>query len=225
MKPTKSFLIILSVVGAVAVVTTVLPGSADAHDAPMSTSLTPVMTDYFALDYVLEPRPSIRSLVACHALPACASSDSSRVRFLDASGAEVATHGGTPANVIEQVRRVQTARTGGVSDARTLVRRYLTDAQGRLVMNGTDSIITVDPGDGRRPPSTLVRVHRYADVRYLVNDTTFHWPMTGLVVLEESRTFSGAQDAHPVMRPHGAVSFDGTEYTHRSSRLARCHIA
>jgi hypothetical protein len=79
-------------------------------------------------------------------------------------------------------------------------------------MNGTDSIVKVDTGAADRESSTLTRVHRFSDVRYLVNDLNFVWPLTGLVVLELSNANGPAQRAPVRVAAHGAVSFDGTRY-------------
>jgi hypothetical protein len=93
-----------------------------------------------------------------------------------------------------------------------LRRRYATDAEGRLVMQGTDSIVRVDRGGDGREPSTLTRVHRYSDVRYLVNDPAFVYPLTGLVVLELSNATGPMPHPFAHTASHAAVSFDGTGY-------------
>ncbi len=215
MKPTKPFLVTLSalaVAGAAVVLTAPAASTAAAADSlPLSTALTPVMIDYFGLGEAFV-RPSIAALLQCHAKPACGSSDSSQVRFVDASGELLAVYDGAPTSVIESVRRQQATLSARITESRTLVRRYAKDAQGRVVMNGADSIVKIDSGAADRVPSTLTRVHRYNDVRYLANNLDFVWPMTGLVVLELSHAVGAEQRAPLRLAAHGAVSFDGTRY-------------
>ncbi|MCC7053202.1 MAG: hypothetical protein IT355_08020 [Gemmatimonadaceae bacterium] len=219
MKPSKPFVRVLALTAvgaAVVLLTPQAPRAAAAHAAatqdgmPLSTKLTPEMIDYFGLGVAFE-RPSVAALVACHDTPACGASDSSTVRFTDASGAEVRVYDGMPASTIEQVRRVQASPADGVTETRILVRHFSKDAQGRLVMSGTDSIVKVAAaGAGRAAASTVTRVNRYTDVRYLVNDPRFPWPITGLVVLELSDVAGMTQRPAVHTASHAAVSFDGT---------------
>jgi hypothetical protein len=74
-------------------------------------------------------------------------------------------------------------------------------------------------------PSTLTRVRRYADVRYLVNDPRFPWPLTGVVVLELSNVI-GPRPAMPMRTAvHAAVNFDGTPVAHIITTGALTHRA
>lgn len=175
---------------------------------PLSARLTPAMVDFFGLAVATE-RPSVAALVRCAATPACGASDSVTVRFVDTSGTTVATYDGQPTTTIVQQRRHRSVTVDGADESRVLLRRFVTDADGRVVMNGRDSIVTIGrsvDGGGR---DTVVRVHRYADVRYLVNDPRFVWPLTGLVVLE---LWQGGRAARAMLHggAHAAVSFDGT---------------
>ena len=215
MKPTKPFLFTLALTAIAAITVILTPGRVRAADTaepfPLSTALTPEMIDFFGLDPAFE-RPSIAALVACGSTPACAASDSVQVHFLDASGAELSGYDARPGSVIEQVRRQQSSAAAGVTETRTLRRRYSQDAQLRLVMSGTDTIVKRVTGGAGRAPSSLIRVRRYADVRYRLNDPTFTWPMTGLVVLELSHSVGAGNVALPHTASHAAVSFDGTSY-------------
>ena len=217
MKPSKPFVISLAFV--IATGAAVLLGAprarvAEARDSlPLTTKLTPAIIDYFAIDVAYE-RPSIAALVTCAAQPACAATDSARVRFVDASGTVVPAYDGKPTTTIQQVRRLHSSDTVGVTETRTLVRRWLKDEQGHVVMNGTDSIVRVDAGAVGREPSTLTRVHRYSDVRYVVNDVKLMWPITGLVVLELSNAVGAARHPAVALASHAAVSFDGSSYAH-----------
>jgi hypothetical protein len=217
MKPTKPFLYTVAALvalgAAVVIPAKTAPVASAQESMPLSTKLTPAMIDYFALDDAFA-RPTIEALMQCSATPACSASDSSRLRFLDASGAVAASYDAMPGSAIEHVRLRQSARTSDVTETRTLVRRYATDAQGRLVMNGTDSIVKIDLGSGSRASSTLTRVHRYSDVRYLVQDTTYVYPLTGLVVLDLSIVNGPMPHAPLRTASHAAVSFDGTGYAH-----------
>lgn len=233
MKPTRPFVYALSalvVAGAAAVLATPGAHAATASEAlPLSTALTPVMIDYFGLSDAFA-RPSIAALVQCNATPACGASDSSQVRFIDAGGKVLGAYDARTSTIIEQVRRQQSTPSSGVTETRTLVRRFLKDEQGRIVMNGSDSIVRIDRGGTDRQSATLTRVHRYTDVRYLVNDLKFVWPLTGLVVLELQNASGRAQRAPVRLAAHGAVSFDGTQFaqilttgalTHRVNLSAR----
>jgi hypothetical protein len=217
MKPTKPFLVTLAALVALGTAV-VLPAAhakeAAAQDAiPLSTALTPDIIDYFGVSDAYT-RPSLAALVQCRALPACGASDSSRVRFLDASGHAVVAYDSAPSSRIEQVRRHSESPAAGVTETRIRLRRYLKDEQGRIVMSGVDSIVRVDVGGADRSAATLTRVHRYTDVRYLMNDPQFLWPMTGLVVLELSNSVGPqARQSAPTLG-HAAVSFDGTRYAH-----------
>jgi hypothetical protein len=215
MKPSKPFLYTVAAVvalGAAVVLPTRTAREASAQEGmPLSTRLTPAMIDYFALDDAYA-RPTIDALVRCSATPACSASDTSRVRFIAASGDALTSYDAKPGSVIEQVRRSRTTPATGVTETRTQVRRYSTDPEGRLVMNGTDSIVKVDRGDDNRASSTLTRVHRYADIRYLVNDPVYVYPLTGLVVLELSIVSGPLPHAAARTENHAAVSFDGTSY-------------
>jgi hypothetical protein len=225
MKPSKPFLFVLAIVTVAGFTIVETPRARTAHaqdTMPLSTKLTPAMIDYFALDVAFQ-RPSIATLVACEALPACGASDSSQVRFVDASGQTVAEYDGTPTTTIEQVRRQQTAALDGSVEQRTLVRRFIKDAQGRIVMQGTDSIVKITRANAGTDVSTLTRVHRYSDVRYLLNDPTLLWPITGLVTLELSNVIGPAPRAPAALAGHGAVSFDGTQYAHILTSGALTH--
>lgn len=233
MKPSRPFVFALSALvvaaGALALATPRATAAAAADTLPLSTALTPVMIDYFGLDDAFT-RPSIAALLQCNARQACGASDSSQVQFFDANGEVRAAYDGAPTSVIEEVRRMHSTPSAGVTELRTRVRRYLKDEQGRIVMNGIDSIVKVDSGSADHESSTLTRVHRYSDVRYLVNDLNFVWPLTGLVVLELSNAIGPAQRTPIRVAAHGAVSFDGTQYaqiltagalTHRVDLVAK----
>lgn len=233
MKPSKTFLFTLALVAVAGITVILTPARVRAADAaepfPLSTSLTPAMVDFFGLAPAFE-RPSIAALVACHDTAACAASDSAQVRFLDAAGATIQAYDRRPTSTIEQVRRERLTLTAGVTESRTLLRRYSIDEQQRVVMSGTDSIVRHDAGGAGRDASTLVRLHRYADVRYRVNDPKFPWPMTGLVILELSHRTGTGHNAPSRAAGHAAVSFDGTKYarvltagalTHRVNLQAR----
>ncbi len=214
MKPTKPFLFTLALiaVGAAAVFPVASARADEAADGmPLSTRLTPEMIDFFGLGDAWV-RPSIAALQQCSATPACGRSDSSQVRILDASGEVLSAYDDKPTTVFEQVRRQRTPPASGVAVTRMMIRRYAKDEQGRIVMAGLDSIVKVSQEAPGRTASTLVRVHRYADVRYLVNDPTFVWPLTGLVVLELSQVQSAAPHAAAPVASHAAVSFDGTPF-------------
>jgi hypothetical protein len=226
MPPTKPFiycLVALAVVGAgVVLPATSVREVAAKEGLPLSTKLTPAMIDYFGLSEAFV-RPSIAALVQCSTTPACAASDSSRLRFVDSAGRVAAVYDGKPSTTIEQVRRLRTVSDSGVTEARTMVRRYVKDEQGRIVMNGSDSIVKVDPGAPGRERSTLIRVHRFNDVRYLVTDPTFVWPLTGLVVLELSNVVGPPTRGEVRTAGHAAVSFDGTRYAHVLTTGALSH--
>ena len=225
MKPSKPFLLLLAgtAVAGFVIVETPRAVPAQAQDTmPMSTKLTPPMIDYFALDVAFE-RPSIAALVACEATPACGASDSSRVRFLNAEGRSVADYSASPSTTIEQVRSLQTTPSTGVTEDRTLVRRVSTDAQGRLVLQGSDSIVKRTRASAGTAASVVTRVHRYSDVRYLVNDLTYIWPITGLVTLELSDVVGSASIASTPLTGHAAVSYDGTPYAHILTSGALTH--
>jgi hypothetical protein len=228
MTPSKPFLFCLAIAAAGAVTVLITPASrvaAAEQSLPLSTHLTPEMIDFFGLRVAYD-RPSIAELVACGATSACGASDSSRIRFLDASGAVIPTYDRKAGTIIERVRREQTAPLAGVTEARTTLRAFTTDAQGRVVMNGTDSIVRVTRGD---TPSTLVRVNHYSDVRYLVTDPRFPWPLTGLVVLELSNALGA--DAHTASHTashtavHAAATFDGTPFARIITTGALTHRA
>ncbi|MBC7841377.1 MAG: hypothetical protein H7099_03665 [Gemmatimonadaceae bacterium] len=225
MKPSKPFLFLLAVVAVAAFVVVETPRavSAQAQDSmPMTTRLTPAMIDYFALDVAYD-RPSMTALVACAAVPACGSSDSSQVRFLDADGRVAAKYDATPTMTIEQVRRQHSVQAPGVTDDRTSMRRFSTDAQGRIVMQGSDSIVTRTVATSGTPATIVTRVRRYSDVRYLVNDVTHIWPITGLVTLELSRVIGSAPRTPVPLLGHAAVSYDGTPYAHILTSGALTH--
>jgi hypothetical protein len=217
MKPTKPFLYtvaaLIAIGGAVILPTRTARVAAAQESMPLSTKLTAAMIDYFALSDAYA-HPTVASLTQCSVTPACGASDTSTVRFLDVSGNVVTTYDAAPSSVIEQVRRLETTLAAGVTETRSLVRRYTTDAQGRLVMNGTDSIVKIDRGAADRESSMLTRVHRYTDVRYLVKVAAFVYPMTGLVVLELSNVTGPLPHAQLRTASHAAVSFDGTGYAH-----------
>ena len=188
---------------------------------PLSTKLTPAMIDYFALDVAFQ-RPSINALVTCEGVPVCGASDSSQVRFLDANGQRVANYDGSPEMTIEQRRHQLTVADGSV-EQRTLVRRYNKDALGRIVMQGSDSIVKITRASVGIDASTLTRVHRYSDVRYLLNDPTLQWPITGLVTLELSNAVGAARRSPAPLLGHGAVSFNGTSFAHILTSGALTH--
>jgi len=217
MKPSKPFLFCLALLAVAGATTFLNAPTARADSAtgamPLSTRLTPAMIDHFGLEVAYD-HPSIAGLVACQAQPACGGSDSSSVRFLDTRGSVVPMWDGKPGSVIELVRhRNGTDAKGGVL-TRTLRRHFAVDEQGRVVMNGVDTIVTVDSGAPRRGASRVVRINRYADVRYLMSDPRFVWPLKGLVVLELSSTPGIASES--LVRPagHAAVGFDGTASAH-----------
>ena len=228
MKPSKPFLFCLALVTVSGCMVLSNAPSAQAatteQGMPLSTKLTPAMIDYFGLQVAYE-HPTIQALVACHAQPACGASDSSRVRIFDASGAVVHRWDGKPGSVIEQVRQVESAAANGVMETRRTVRRFATDEQGRLVMNGTDSIVRADAGAATRSATRLTRVNRYTDVRYLLTDTRFIWPLTGLVVLELSNEFGDRAQGPTLTAGHAAVSFDGTSQVHIITTGALLHTA
>lgn len=229
MKPSKPFLFCLALVavsgGSVLSNAPTAQAATTAQGMPQSTKLTPEMIDYFGLQVAYE-HPTIQALVACHAQPACGASDSSRVRILDASGAVAHRWDGTPGSVIEQVRQVESAAANGVMETRRTVRRFATDEQGRLVMNGTDSTVRADAGAATRSATRLTRVHRYTDVRYLLTDPRFIWPLTGLVVLELSNEIGDrSQGQATATVGHAAVSFDGTSQAHIITTGALLHTA
>jgi hypothetical protein len=212
MTPSKPFLFALAGVAVAAVVIIDTPRARPAaaqESLPLATGLTSEMIDYFGLEVAFE-RPSITALVACEAAAACGASDSSRVRFLDATGRVVPDYDGAPTTVIEQTRREQRTTPTGAAEQRTLVRRFSKDDQGRVVMYGRDSIVKRTPAAGAAPAEQLVRIRRYSDVRYLVNDPTLPWPLTGLVVLELSHVVGTPAAALAAPAGHAAVSFDGS---------------
>ena len=217
MPHSKSFVISLAFCAAAAVAVLSSAPSARVAEAqsarPLSTKLTPAMIDYFALDVALQ-RPDIASLAACGAQPTCARSDSAGVRFVDSSGTVLPMYDGKPTTTIEQVLRLRREVSSGVSETRTLVRHWSTDDRRHIVMSGSDSIVKSDVGAVGRLASTLTRVHRYSDVRYVVNDAKLVWPITGLVVLELSNAIGAAPHATPVLASHAAVSFDGSPFAH-----------
>lgn len=226
MKPTKPFLFTLALIAIAGITVILTPARVRAAESadpfPLSTTLTPTMIDFFGLSPAFE-RPSIQALMACEAKPACGASDSSTVRFVDAAGADALVYDGTPSSAIEQVRRQDVVGRDGVTESRTLRRRYSQDADNRLVMSGVDSVVRrVSIGPGREA-STVVRVNRYADVRYRMNDPKFTWPMTGLVVLELSLVKGTDNDAPARTTSHAAVSFDGTRYAHVLTSGALTH--
>ena len=215
MPPSKPFVIALAFVtatGAAVLLGAPAARAADVRDSlPLTTRLTPAMIDYFALDVAFE-RPSIASLLACAAKPACGDSDSSRIRIVDSAGKPIPAYDAQQTTVIEQVQHRRMSDTVGVAVSRTAWRRWLKDDRGRIVMSGLDSIVRVDAGAVGREPSTLTRVHHYADVRYVVNDPRLLWPISGLVVLELSNAVGASQRNAPMLSSHAAVSFDGTPY-------------
>lgn len=225
MKPSTPFLFAVAVlaVAGLVIVETPLATPAHAQDSiPLSTRLTPAIIDYFALDVAYE-RPSIAALVSCKAAPQCGSSDSSQVRFINADGRAVAQNDATPSTTIEQVRRQHTTPADGTTENRTLIRRFVKDAQGRLVMQGTDSIVTMTRATAGTEATTVTRVHRYSDVRCLVNDPAFVYPITGLVSLELSSVVGRAPRAAAPLLQHAAVSYDGTSYAHIITSGALTH--
>ena len=225
MKPSKPFLLLLAATGVAGFVIVETPRAkpAQALDAmPLSTKLTPAMIDFFALDVAFE-RPSLAALVACRQVPQCASSDSSELRFVTADGNAVAAYDATPATTIEQVRRQHTTTAVGAAEDRTAIRRFVKDEQGRIVMHGSDSIVTRTPATAAAPASTVTRVHRYSDVRYLVADPTFQYPLTGLVSLELSDVVGHVPQTPPPLLQHAAVSYDGTSYAHILTSGALTH--
>ena len=225
MKFSKPFLVVLALVAVAGVVILETPRAklvAAQNSMPLSTKLTPAMIDYFALDVAFQ-RPSIAALVACESVPACGATDSVQVRFLNAAGQTVPEYDATPATTIEEVRRVHTAPADGVTEHRTQVRRFIKDAQGRIVMQGRDSIVRVTREVAGSAATTLTRVHRYSDVRYLLNDPAIVWPLTGLVMLELSNVVGPAPRSPTPLVGHGAVSFDGTSYAHVLTAGALTH--
>lgn len=215
MAPSRPFIFVLSALAitgaAIMVAAPQARTAAAAETLPLSTALTPEMIDYFGLSDAFA-RPSIAALVTCSQAPACGGSDTSRVRIIDGSGTVLSAYDGKPNTIIEQVRSLHTTPSDGVRETRLMVRQYVKDDQGRIVVNGTDSIVKRDLGGTNREPSTLTRVHRYNSMRYLVNDLTLVWPITGLVVLELSHAVGPAQQAPARVAGHAAVSFDGTRY-------------
>jgi hypothetical protein len=196
---------------------------------PLSTPLTAEMIDYFGLSDAFAP-PSMALLAQCGATPACAASDTSRIRFFGPDGRVTAVLDARTGSAIEHVRRQSATIARGVTETRILVRTYATDSEGRIMMNGRDSIVKVDSGDVAREASTLTRVHRYSDVLYHVKDSSLVWPLTGLVVLDLARSTGAAQSGSVRLASHGAVSFDGTQFarvittgalTHRVDLKAR----
>lgn len=226
MKPSKPFLFLLALVAVAGFVIVETPQArpVQALDAmPMSTRLTPAMMDYFALDVAYQ-RPSIAVLMACRAVPQCGASDSSRVRFVAADGSAVDQYvDASPASTIEHVRRQHTTTAAGTVEDRRSIRRFATDTQGRIVMQGSDSIVTRTPAIGIAKGSTVTRVHRYSDVRYLVSDPTFQYPITGLVSLELSDVPEPAPRMVPPLIQHAAVNYDGTAYAHILTSGALTH--
>jgi hypothetical protein len=229
MKPSKPFLFCLALVGVCGA--TVLLNAPAAQAAtteqgmPLSAQLTPAMVDFFGLQAAYD-RPSMQALAACHAQPECGDSDSSRVRFFDASGAAADRWDGAVGSVIERVRTVPGSADDRVREWRREVRRYTTDEQGRIVMQGSDSIVRVTVADSGREPTRITRVNRYTNVRYLVTDPRYVWPLTGLVVLELSNEIGkGALGPATPTAGHAAVSFDGTAQAHIITTGALTHTA
>ncbi len=225
MTPSKPFLFVLALVAVAGFVIIATPQAkpVQAQDTmPMSTKLTPAMIDYFALDVAYE-RPSITALVSCQAVPQCGASDSSRVRFLNADRRAVAEYDATASTTIEQVRRQHTTTATGADEDRTSVRRYVTDVQGRIVMQGTDSIVTLTRATSAAEASRVTRVHRYGDVRYLITDPTYQYPITGLVSLELSDVVGPTPRVAPPLIQHAAVSYDGTAYARILTSSALTH--
>lgn len=225
MQPTRPFLLTLAFVTAGGALILGSPNAPAAHAQnamPLSTHLTAEMIDYFGLAdaYV---KPSISALVACEAAPACGATDSVQVRFLDARGNIVPDYDGTTTATIEQIRHQHSAPAAGVTETRTLVRRYARDDAGRVLVNGTDSIVRIDAGAPGREPGTLVRVHRYTDLKYLLTDPRFVFPMTGLVVLDLSNVTGAGVQSPAHTATHAAVSFDGTHYAHVLTSSALTH--
>ncbi len=225
MKPTKPFLfclVALAAIGAAVILPVYTVREAAAQSAmPLSTALTPTMIDFFGLSDAFD-RPSIAALVQCRATPTCSETDSSRVRFFDAKGAEMLSYDEKPTTTIERVRRHRSTLANGSGESRMAVRRYSKDAQGRLVMNGIDSVVTTEIAIAGSKSVVRTSIRRYNDVRYLLNDPAFVWPMTGLVVLELSEN---AVPTRASVRPasHAAVSFDGTQYAHVLTTGALTH--
>lgn len=212
MKPSKPFLFALAAVAVAAVVIIDTPRARPAaaqESLPLATTLTAEMIDYFGLDVAFD-RPSISALVACEAAAGCGATDSSRVRFLDAQGRVMPDYDGAPTTVIEQTRRVEQVTPTGITEQRTLTRRFTKDDQGRVVMYGRDSIVKHTPAAGAAPAERLVRIRRYSDVRYMVNDPTLPWPLTGMVVLELSHVVGTPAATPAAPTGHAAVSFDGS---------------
>ncbi len=225
MPPTKPFLLTLAAVAiaAAGIVATPRPREAAAQEGiPLSTKLTPAMIDFFGLAAAYE-RPSMADLAACKVTPACGSSDSSQVHFADSSGGTVPVYDGKPGSVIETIRHTRATLADGATESRAFTRQYALDDRGHVVMNGLDSIVKIDRGAAGREPTTLVRVHRYADVRYLVNDPRFLWPLTGIVVLELTNMVGKAQQRPVRTATHAAVSFDGTAFAHVLTTGALTH--
>lgn len=229
MTPSKPFLFCLALVGVCGASVLLTAPTAQAatteQGMPLSGKLTPAMIEFFGLQAAYD-RPSMQALVACHAQPGCGDRDSSRVRFLDASGAAVDRWDGKVGSVIERVRLVPGSADDSVREWRREVRRYAIDDQGRIVMQGTDSIVRVTVGDSGRPPTRITRLNRYTNVRYLVTDPRYVWPLTGLVVLELSNEIGAAAlgPATPTAG-HAAVSFDGTAQAHIITTGALTHTA
>lgn len=225
MTPTKPFLLTLALVavGGAGIIASPAPREAAAQESlPLSTKLTPTMIDFFGLGVAFE-RPSMAALAACRNTKACGDSDSSTVRFLDERGRDVPEYDGKPTSVIRSVRRLRATTTDGATESRTEVRLFTTDEQGRVVMNGTDSITKIDGGAAGRPASTVTRVHRFTDVRYLVNDPRFAWPLTGMVVLELSDVAGSTSPSTVRTATHAAVNFDGTAFAHIITSGALTH--
>ena len=225
MQPSKPFLFVLALtaVGAAIIVTTPKARSAAAQDAmPLSTKLTPEMTDFFGLAVAYE-HPSLTALVACGRNPACGGTDSTRVRFVDADGMVVPDYDGAPTSTIQQVRHARSTPSEGVTVTRTEVRLYTKDEQGRLVMNGIDSVQRVNATPAGSAPFTVTSVNHYTDVKYLVNDPRFQWPLTGLVVADLSVTGPKVTRQAATMASHAAVNFDGTPYAHIITTGALTH--
>jgi hypothetical protein len=211
MQPTKSFLSALAIVGLLGVVAISLgsarsAAAAEADAYPLSTKLTAEMQDYFALRIAYQ-RPDLDALLQCSRTPACSRSDTASLRFVTAGGAVVPTYDSAPSTVIEHLRRVRNAPSRGVTESRTEIRRFVRDREGRMVMNGSDSVVTVTVSLTGTDTATAVRVHRYTHVSYLVTDPTFKWPITGLVVLDQSE-----KGAPTPLTTYATVSFDGTPY-------------
>jgi hypothetical protein len=175
-------------------------------ELPLTAKLSDEMIGYFGLQAGYD-RPSIAALQQCAAQPACGASDSASIRFLDSTGVAMAAFNASATRTIERVTHARTTRTDGRVTQVMRVRRYSQDAQGRLTMTGVDSLVQRTTAGGRATPGTLARIHRYEGVRYLPNDTTYVWPITGLVVMEEGMS---NDDMLPRTRYNAAVSFDGS---------------